>query len=206
MTGSSRKSMNRRVCLAVAASIPMFGGCLSGTRDDESREFLLDGMSVLSPPGSLELEIREPVDEDGRPTANSITPDRDGRLVFELTNPGDESVSLNTPPPAPFGVLEASSANHQFPLWSERYEESAGVEINGSEATVASDPVSVEIEPGGSLERTYEIRHSTLVDGLPEGIDEQFDVTGDVRIDTDTDGEHTWNVRFRLYEGEQYEG
>ncbi|MFC3959529.1 hypothetical protein [Halovivax cerinus] len=57
--------------------------------------------------------------------------------------------------------------------------------------TVVGDPVSVEIESGDSLERPYEIRHSALVDGLPEGIDEQFDVAGDVRIDTDTDGETT---------------
>lgn len=83
------------------------------------------------------------------------------RVTFSVRNEGDETVSVLTGPPAPFGVLryEAADSDETGVLWTEQYRDTEHVFVEDGEVTmVHSIGIGLELSPGESVSGTYTVR------------------------------------------------
>lgn len=193
--------MLRRSCLLLA-SILSVGGVVSVVGHTE-RQRVFRTKNPRAETTAADLDVTLQHRPDGRDRPQSISSNQSGALVFSLQNVGDEALTVESPPPEPFGPLVAAGGGRRLPLWHDAYETTDGIEVDG-EPVGTGEPVSVALEPGTSIDRAYELRHGDLVERLPVGVDDVFEVSGTLRLSS-TGTRQDWSASFRIAERERYE-
>lgn len=102
---------------------------------------------------------REPILRfDAELTDHAVSPEDPAAITFSIENTGSEAQEVFSGTVPPFGVLWAESpGSDRYLLWRD-YEDEGCVNFDDGHVVVCDIGIVTQVEPGDTVEKTYEIR------------------------------------------------
>lgn len=109
---------------------------------------------------------RDPVVQfDAAVVDGQVAPDDPGVLAFSLANVGERPQAANAGAVPPFGILRAEGPDGRLLLWHDYDEATDCVTVGPDGTATASCSKSTVVDPGETVTREYDLRHSPPVGG-----------------------------------------